>query len=206
MPVGHFLSAAVVHLVAAFYTRLLPGRRQSIARIHRRRSSNCGRDSCQTPMSRDSFATRRVRIDPPGRGRLPVIGPDAEFAHYEHLEGEADLHPPVQVVLAPSLPEIIHQVYGPSPQSTQEKVWLMGSASHQPSAAFTGRRDASVPRTDAQPTSSTSQFPLSCFLATKVYITPFTFVLRSTIAVSAVKTRKRPLPLESTQNSSVVPG
>ena len=45
-----------------------------------------------------------------GGGRLPVVGPDAELINDEHLGGQVDAHPAVQVVLGPGLPQVHHQV------------------------------------------------------------------------------------------------
>ena len=56
------------------------------------------------------------------------------------------------------------------------------------------------------PTSSTIQFPALCLLATKVYVTPLMVVLRSSILEPELAKRKRPVPLEATENSVDVPG
>ena len=50
------------------------------------------------------------------------------------------------------------------------------------------------------------QFPSSCLLALKLYVTPSMVVLRASIPVPAVMNRTLPVPDESTENSVDVPG
>ena len=48
-----------------------------------------------------------------GGGRLPVVGPDAELVHHQHLGSELDPQPAVQVVLRPGLAQVLHQFVRP---------------------------------------------------------------------------------------------
>ena len=59
---------------------------------------------------------------------------------------------------------------------------------------------------DYHPTSSISQLPSLCLLATNVYITPLMLLLIIEIPVPELTKRKCPVPLKSTENSADVPG
>ncbi len=66
--------------------------------------------------------------------------------------------------------------------------------------------DAGAPSSYESPAASMIQFPSSCLLALKLYVTPLMVVLRASIPVPAVKNRNLPVPDESTVNSVDVPG